>query len=111
MFKKITRFATNFASLMSDTNTIIDVDGRFANIQRSMLESLMEHMSYEQARPKVYADIKKAIEVQTLWYLRSDLFAKLAEFSGEDVAQKRLNVITEMFRGAIPDNQMPKIRR
>jgi hypothetical protein len=111
MLSKITHFASTFAALLSDSNTVIDVDSRFAKIQDAMMSCLLEHLSDEPVLPNVYFDVSKAMEVQTLWYLRSDLFANIAEHCGEQAAQDKLHVITEMFRGIIPSNQMPNRRR
>ena len=113
MFTKISRFASSFAALLSDanTNTVIDVDSRFAKIQEAMLTCLLDQVGHESALPKVFFDVSRAVEVQTLWYLRSDLFGLLSAYCGEQVAQKKLGEITEMFRGIIPHNQMPNRRR
>jgi hypothetical protein len=111
MLTKITHFASTFAALLSDTNTVIDVDSRFAKIQDAMMSCLLEHLSDETVLPNIYFDVSKAMEIQTLWYLRSDLFGNIAEHRGEQAAQTKLHEITEMFRGIVPKNQMPNRRR
>jgi hypothetical protein len=111
MFSKITHFASTFAALLSDSHTVIDVDSRFAKIQDAMMACLLEHLSEEPVLPNVFFDVSKAMEVQTLWYLRSDLFANIAEHCGEQTAQEKLQEITEMFRGIVPNSQMPNRRR
>lgn len=111
MFEKISRFASSFVTLLSDADTVIDVDSRLAEIKGTMLACLLEHVSNEPALPKIFFDVNRAFEVQTLWYLRSDLFGFLSVYCGEQVAQKKLAAITEMFRGIIPHNQMPNRRR
>jgi hypothetical protein len=35
----------------------------------------------------------------------------LADFHGEPVARKKLDEISEMFRGLVPNSQMPTTRR
>jgi hypothetical protein len=111
MLTKISRFASSFAALLSDGNTVIDVDGRFANIQQAMLAALWERVSEEPVFPKIYFDINRAAEIQTLWYLRSDLFSVLSGYCGEQIAHAKLDEITEMFRGLIPKNQLSNRRR
>lgn len=111
MFALISRFTTSFLALMSDADTEIDVDSKFATIQDAMLRSLLEQISDEAALPKVFADITRAYQVQTLWYLRSDLLSSLSMYCGEQVARQKLDVITEMFRGIVSANQMPDRRR
>jgi hypothetical protein len=112
MFTKISQFASSFAALLSDTNTktIIDIDSRFATIQEAMLACLLELFGHDAALPKVFFDVSRATEIQTLWYLRSDLFGLLAGHCGEQVARDKLGIITELFRGIIPHNQMPNSR-
>ncbi len=111
MLTLISRFTSSFLALMNDADTVIDVDSQFATIQDAMLRSLLEHLSDEAALPKVFADITKAYQVQTLWYLRSDLLSSLSVYCGEQVAKQKLDVITEMFRGIVSANQMPNRRR
>ena len=111
MLTLISRFTSSFASLLSDADTVIDVDSKFATIQDAMLSSLLEHLGNEPVLPKVFADITRAYQVQTLWYLRSDLLGSLSVYCGEQVAKRKLDVITEMFRGIVPESQMPSLRR
>ena len=111
MLTKISRFASSFAALLTDNNTVIDVDGRFANIQQAMLGVLWEHVGEDPVFPKIYFDINRAVEIQTLWYLRSDLLSLLSGYCGEQIAHSKLDEITEMFRGLIPKNQLSPRRR
>ena len=55
--------------------------------------------------------ILKAVEAQTLWYLRCDLLCLLSDFRGEPFARQELDVITEMFRGIVSESQLPLARR
>ncbi len=55
--------------------------------------------------------IQKAVEVQTLWYLRCDLLCLLSDFRGEPLARRELDTITEMFRGMVSESQLPQLRR
>jgi ubiquinone biosynthesis protein UbiJ len=52
-----------------------------------------------------------ATDIQTLWYLRSDLVSLLADYCGEVAAREQVSSITEMFRGIIPDVQFPRAAR
>jgi hypothetical protein len=113
MLRRISRFATSFAALLSDgrTSTFIDAEDQIEKIQEAMRACLLAQVSNESALPKIFFDVGRAVEVQTLWYLRSDLFGLLSAYCGEQAAQKELGVITEMFRGIIPNDQMPNRRR
>jgi len=88
---------------------VVDVDGRLAGIRAAMLDALME-LEGEHGSG-IWSKIGSASEVQALWYLRSEVMALLAAHSGERLAREKLDAITEMFRGVVPDNQMPLTHR
>jgi hypothetical protein len=46
--------------------------------------------------------ISEARDLQDLWYLRGDLMAAIAEAEGEASARRKLNQISNLFRGALP---------
>ncbi|MFM6993182.1 MAG: hypothetical protein ACKOWD_18320, partial [Rhodoferax sp.] len=81
------------------------------DIRDAMLQSLAPHMGQGVDIPRVWASIARAVDIQALWYLRSDVMQFLADQSGEPSAQQTLSKITEMFRGVVPDAQMPRVRR
>jgi hypothetical protein len=110
--KAILRFTSTFAALLSDEGGIIDTDGRIENIRDAMLRALStldDH--HDNDALKVWSDIVGANDIQTLWYRRSDVLRLLADFHGEPVARKKLDEISEMFRGLVPNSQMPTTRR
>ncbi|MEI8155533.1 MAG: hypothetical protein WCH60_01610 [Burkholderiales bacterium] len=110
--KTLSRFTSTFAALLTDQSTIIDADGRTENIRNAMLRALSTLEDHHQNDAlKVWSDIVRADDIQALWYLRSDVLRLLADFGGESVARKKLDEISEMFRGMVPDNQMPTARR
>ena len=110
--KTLSRFSSTFAALLTDQNTIIDADGRTENIRNAMLGALsaLEDHHHNDAL-KVWSEIVRAEDVQTLWYRRSDVLRLLADFHGEPVARIKLDEISEMFRGLVPVSQMPTARR
>jgi hypothetical protein len=110
--KALSRFTSTFAALLTDQSTIIDADGRIENIRDAMLRALStleDHHTNDAL--KVWSEIVRANDIQSLWYRRSDVLRLLADFHGERVARKKLDEISEMFRGLVPDNQMPTTRR
>ena len=112
MLKTISRFTSSFAALLTDQVTVIDAEGRMEDIRTAMLDALSElDGDHQTGASKAWADIARASDIQTLWYLRSDVLRLLADFYGELVARKRLHEITEMFRGIVPKNQMPTPNR
>lgn len=112
MLKTISRFTSSFSALVSDKATIIDADGRMESIRSAMQDALSEGVSHQPIESsKTWADIARADDVQTLWYLRSDVLRMLADAYGEQRAHNKLDEITELFRGIVPKNQMAGPRR
>ncbi len=107
MLKKISRFTSSFAALLTEQNTIIDVEGRLENIRVAMLDELttLESNPHLQTS-KVWTDIAQARDIQGLWYLRSELLRLLCEFHGEQGARVHMERITRMFQGVVPDSFM-----
>jgi hypothetical protein len=110
MINKLSRFASSFAGLLSES-TVLDLDGRVEDVRNAMLEALSHYVDTDAAVPKIWARIVRATDIQALWYLRSDLLGVLADICGEPVARESLSHITELFRGAVPDTHMPKVRK
>jgi len=112
MRKVISRFTSSFAALLSDQSTVIDAEGRAEEIRAAMLHALSES-DHGQASitARARSNVGRAGDIQALWYLRSDVLHHLADSYGELTARKKLDTITELFRGAVPDNQMPVARR
>lgn len=112
MRKAISRFTSSFAALLSDQTTVIDADSRIETIRTAMLDALSDAEHHPIAgATRVWGDIARAGDVQTLWYLRSDVLRVLSEPHGELAARRQLDMMTEMFRGIVPLNQMPHQRR
>jgi hypothetical protein len=91
LIRKLTRFVSSFAALLSDPSV-----------------SVPESRIREIRLPGVWINIDRASDIQALWYLRTDLLSLLADEYNEQEARARLATITEMFRGLVPDNQMPR---
>lgn len=113
MRKTLSRFKSSFAALLSNTpKTIIDADARVENIRTAMLDALACITPNEDmGSSRAWADIARAADIQTLWYLRSDVLRLLSDFHGEQLARGKLEAMTEMFRDLVPPNQMPSRRR
>lgn len=109
MRKTLSRFTSSFSNLLNERNTFSAVDGRVEGIRAAMYDALMDldpaHGS------SIWAKIGVAQEAQTLWFLRSEIMALLATHADERTAREKLDSITELFRGIVPDNQMPLTHR
>lgn len=112
MRKTLSRFKSSFVALLSDQNTIIDADARVEAIRTAMLDALACITPNEDmGSSRAWSDIARAADIQTLWYLRSDVLRLLSDYHGEQQARDKLEAMTEMFRGLVPPNQMPSRRR
>jgi hypothetical protein len=110
MIGSLARFATSFAALLSQPNES-DISGRTEAIRDAMQQVMSPHIGNTSAMPLIWRSIAVAPNIDSLWYLRSNLLAMLSEYCGERIAQSTLATITEMFRGAVPDTRMPKKNR
>ncbi|MEY4736210.1 MAG: hypothetical protein RL302_529 [Pseudomonadota bacterium] len=110
MIDSLSRFASSFVALLS-AEPLVNVDGRIDEIRDAMLGALTPYVALEPVLPKAWISIGVATDIQTLWYLRSDLVGLLADYCGEGAAREQVSVITEMFRGIIPHGQFPRAGR
>jgi len=114
MRNAISRFTSSFADLLTGRSTVIDADGRTENVRTAMLQALSGagiNPPAGSSPSKIWIDVMRASDGQTLWYLRSDVLMLLSDCHGEVVARNTLDDITEMFRGIVHKNQMPGPRR
>jgi len=112
MRKAISRFASSFAALLVDQTTVIDADGRAETIRNAMLKAI--HESYETKNEdavRVWSSLSRASDIQTLWYLRSDVLRLLSAHHGETLARAQMTEMTELFRGVVSESQMPPVRK
>jgi hypothetical protein len=110
MIRSLARFASSFAALLREPNES-DLNSRTEAIRDAMQQAMSPHIGNTSAMPLIWRRIAVAPDIDSLWYLRSNLLAMLAGYCGERIAQSTLATITEMFRGAVPDTQMPKKNR
>lgn len=112
MRKTIARLKSNVMARLSDRMSITERNARVERIRTAMLDALATIDTLENiGSPKEWAEITRAADIQTLWYLRSDVLRLLSEFHGEQMALGKLQAMTELFRGLVPPNQMPSRRR
>lgn len=90
--------------------TETEVESQAKVIRMAMLACMSEVADVRITRPALWNKVFYSTSIQTLWYLRTDLMAFLSVHCGEAAAREKLNLITEKFRGAMPNDQMPKPR-
>ncbi|KQT10783.1 hypothetical protein [Ramlibacter sp. Leaf400] len=76
------------------------LDNRTEDIRESMLDLLGDNGARK--HPNVIRRIRYASDVHSLWYLRGDLMAVLADVHGEAIARRQVRKLTDMFRGVLP---------
>jgi hypothetical protein len=87
MRKTISRFASSFAALLVDQSTVIDADGQTETIRNSLLTAIHEiHDTEDKDAERVWTRLSRAEDIQTLWYLRSDVLQLLSGQYGETAA-------------------------
>ena len=111
MRKRISKFVTTFAGLLSAADMTVDVSAQLEDIRHAMLACLSDIPAGTLGLDKTWGAIARAGAAQSLWYLRSDLLALLADHRGEVDARKELEDITQMFRGVIPESLLKSGRK
>jgi hypothetical protein len=76
--------------------------GSVDRIRSSMLELLGENGPSHHAL--LVRRLRYASEPQALWYARSELMAALAAVHGEALARKKVDGLTPLFGGLLPDS-------
>lgn len=98
---KTSKYASSLISIFADSPADTRTESRAQNIREAMLDSLADVMSCY-VLDQVVARICCAPNVQTLWYLRTDVMTLLSGQYGEAAAGEELRGISDMFRGLLP---------
>lgn len=75
-------------------------------IRQTMLDRLGD--GSDSAFSQIERRILLAADLQSLWYLRSDLMVALSSLQGEFRARRSLEEITGMFEGLLPKNMFSR---
>lgn len=76
------------------------IESRTEDIRQAMLDAIGEAGPTHD--PTVTRKIRFAADIQALWYLRGDLMAVLSATDGEVAARDRVDTISTMFEGLLP---------
>lgn len=88
-----------FSSTPPPSQTVVDqID--IEDIRKAML-MLLDGTPVD-GSPNIMRRISYASEVQTLWFLRGDLMAVLANAHGEAVARQMIGEVSDMFGELLP---------
>lgn len=111
---EISRFASTLLSRFMNSGADLSghAEASSTGIRDAMLRVLLdEKVQSEAGFESVWSAVVRAPDIDSLWYLRSDVLALLARRVGEHAAWRKLDEITEMFRGLVSDSQLPVQRR
>jgi hypothetical protein len=81
------------------------------HIREEMLDCMAGFLEGKAVRPSVWAKVLEANDIQALWYLRSDVMQMLCGHCGETQAARKLDELTELFRGHLPTAQFASAKR
>ena len=96
--------------LLGEPAPEVSVKSRLVDIRQAMLDDLADVAASHQLT-KVGARIRYAPDIQSLWYLRSDVMTLLAQRVGESAAARRVAATTAMFNGVLPSSQQSRPTR
>jgi hypothetical protein len=105
-WKKST-FASSLLRLFGEATPEAIPESRIAHIRQEMLGSLAD-LEQSPQLSRLWDRILYARDIQTLWYLRSDMLVLLSGLLGESVARTRLAPITGLFQGLLPATQQAR---
>lgn len=112
MMKFFSRFATSSSALLAYQSAVADAETRTETIRESLLKAIYEiYEARDKQAARVWSKLATAGDIQSLWYLRSDVLQLLSGLHGESVARKKMDDITALFQGLVFESQMPLMRR
>lgn len=77
---------------------------RMDDVRHAMLQAIPPSTP-DQPNDLLFRRIRHAESIEALWYARSDLMAAIAAARGEAWARSEMRVITELFRGLLPESR------
>jgi hypothetical protein len=108
MRNPISNFTSTFTGLLGAGSSTEKASTQQEEIRTAMLAALSEiESSHPGDFSRTLVTITQANDVESLWYARSELLRLIADRDGELGAIKVLDGITDMFKGLVPQNQMP----
>jgi hypothetical protein len=110
---KISHLSSSLMGLLRerDPNQNAGTPTQVEHIREEMLDCMGGFLVGRAVRPPVWAKVLEADDIQTLWYLRSDVMHMLCGHCGETLATSKLNKLTELFRGHLPSAQFASAKR
>jgi hypothetical protein len=97
--------------LLRDPARSPDAQAQVDHIRHEMLDCMALFLPNQGERPAVWARVQYADDIQSLWFLRSDVMHMLSDHCGETLAALKIDTLTALFRGHIPKAQFASAKR
>ena len=108
---KMSRIRTSIMGLLREPDDGAQDVALLEHIRDEMRDCLEQFSLDQAAHAGLWRRLHNAADMQTLWYLRSDLMHHLSHVCGETQARTVLNNITALFRGHLPAALFESARR
>jgi hypothetical protein len=110
---KISRISSSLMALLRERepDQTAGTHSKMEHIREELLACMAGFLDGQAVRPAVWAKVLYAEDIQSLWYLRSDVMHMLCDHCGETLAASKLDDLTELFRGHLPSAQFASARR
>ena len=97
--------------LLRDPARGAETQDQVEHIRSAMLDCMALFLGDSPVRPPVWARVQYADDIQSLWFLRSDVMHMLCEHCGETLASSKVHALTALFCGHIPSAQYASSQR
>ena len=108
---KISRFSSSLLGLLRDVEVETQAPSQTELIRARMMECMADYLDRQCTQRPVWRKVMYAPDIQSLWYLRSEVMHLLCDYCGETLATHKLQTITELFRGHVPAAQFASSQR
>jgi hypothetical protein len=108
---KMSRLSTSLLGLLRESARGSESQAQVERIREEMLDSMAPYIVNADARPPVWTRVQYADDIQSLWFLRSDLMHMLSDYCGETLAATKVHELTALFSGHIPKAQFASAQR
>jgi hypothetical protein len=108
---KTSRISTSLLGMLWDPSRGAESQNQVEHIREEMLDCMDAFLSDKAVRPAVWSKVQYASDIQSLWFLRSDVMHLLSDYCGETMAAIKVEALTALFRGLIPKAQFASAKR
>lgn len=90
-------------SLLRSGDSVLEAstDHRIDDLRRTMMDCLRDVRPCDEL-DQVRSRVQYGADIQSLWYVRSDIMNLLAGTHGETFAREQLVMLTGLFKGLLP---------